>query len=80
MLAVSNVPATEVTQRAGHKKLETTIKYYITPTSTARILLLSTINNITTNEMEMVDSNGQKQLVKKSTYIKMQNISAILPH
>ena len=74
MLAASNVPAKEVMQRAGHKKLETTMKYYINSTSTTRILLLSTINNITTNEMEVkiIDSNDQKQLVKESTYIKMQ--------
>lgn len=82
MLAASNVPAKEVMQRAGHKKLETTMKYYINSTSSTRIILLSTINNITTNEMdiEIVDRNGNKRIVKESTYIKMQNISAVLPH
>lgn len=82
MLAASNVPAKEVMQRAGHKKLETTMKYYINSTSATRIMLLSTLNNITTNEMEVeiVDSEGRKRMVKESTYIKMQNISAVLPH
>lgn len=82
MLAASNVPAKEVMQRAGHKKLETTMKYYINSTSATRIMLLSTLNNITTNEMEVeiVDSEGKKRMVKESTYIKMQNISAVLPH
>ena len=48
--------------RAGHKKLNNTMKYYINSTSTTKVILLSTINSITTDEMEIevLDNEGNK--------------------
>lgn len=82
MLAAANVPAKEVMQRAGHKKLDTTMKYYINSTSTSKMFLLSTLNGITTDEMEIevLDNEGNKQIIKESTYIRRQSVSAIIPH
>lgn len=82
MLAAANVPAKEVMQRAGHKKLDTTMKYYINSTSTSKMILLSTINKITTDEMEVevLDNEGNKQTIKESAYIKRQKVSAVIPH
>ena len=58
------------------------MKYYINSTSTTKMILLSTINNITTDEMdiEVLDNEGNKQIIKESAYIKRQNISAVIPH
>lgn len=82
MLAAANVPAKEVMQRAGHKKLDTTMKYYINSTSTSKEFLLSTLNGITTDEMEIevLDNEGNKQMIKESTYIRRQSVSAVIPH
>lgn len=82
MLAAANVPAIEVMNRAGHKKFDTTMKYYINATTQTHQILLDSINKITTDELEIeiTDNEGKKQIVKESTYLKMKNISAKIPH
>ena len=81
-LASNNVPAIEVMNRAGHKKFETTMKYYVNSTQTSKQILLSYLNQIDTEEkeIEIVDKDGNTKVVKESTYLKMQNISSIIPH
>jgi len=58
-LAAANVPPSEVMKRMGHKKFDTTLKFYINSTSDAHQRLLSAINSITTNEKSyLVSING----------------------
>ncbi len=58
------------------------MKYYINSTSTSKEFLLSTLNGITTDEMEIevLDNEGNKQMIKESTYIRRQSVSAVIPH
>lgn len=58
-LAAANVPPSEVMKHMGHKKFDTTLKYYINSTSDAHQKLLSAINSITTTEKSyLVSING----------------------
>ena len=81
-LAGKNVPAVEVMNRAGHKKFETTMKYYVNSTEESKKMLLDNINQITTDEIdiEVTDSQGNTKIVKESTYLAMKNVSAVVPH
>ena len=81
-LASKNVPAIEVMNRAGHKKFETTMKYYINSNQETRKVLLDNINLISTDEIdiEVTDAQGNTKIVKESTYLAMQNIAASIPH
>lgn len=80
-LASMGCPLQELKERAGHKKIETTMKYYIDTTSTTHQILLNCIGKLDTKEKEFeIIENGEKKLIKESTLIKRQKISAILPH
>lgn len=81
-LASNNVPAIEVMNRAGHKKFETTMRYYVNSTETSKQILLQYLNRIDTEEkeVEIIDENGNKKLVKESTAIRMKQIASIIPH
>ena len=58
-LAAANVPPSEVMRHLGHKKFDTTLKYYINSTTDARQQLQRAINCITTNEkIYLVSING----------------------
>ena len=46
-----NIPAVEVMNRAGHKKFETTMKYYVNRSEESRKQLLKALNNISTEEI-----------------------------
>lgn len=81
-LAGKNVPAVEVMNRAGHKKFETTMRYYVNSNEDTKKILLDNINSITTDEIEIevTDNQGNTRIVKESTYLTMKNISSIIPH
>ena len=82
-LANQNIPAVEVMNRAGHKKFETTMKYYVNRSEESMKQLVDTLNNITTEEQvyEITDAvTGQTRLVKESELIMRKNIGALIPH
>lgn len=81
-LANSNVPAIEVMNRAGHKKFETTMKYYVNQSEVSRKILLDSLEQITTEErdVEVDDGFGGKKLVKEHRAIAMAKAASIIPH
>lgn len=59
MLAQMNTPAIEVMKRVGHKKYETTMRYYISTTTQTHNVLLDNIEQITTEEIHRpISING----------------------
>lgn len=59
MLAQMNTPAIEVMKRVGHKKYETTMRYYISTTPQTHNILLDNIEQITTEEIHRpINING----------------------
>ncbi len=81
ILASMGCPLQELMNRAGHKKIDTTMKYYINTTSTTHQALLTYINNIDTKEKEFeIVENGEKKLIKESILLKRKQISSIIPH
>lgn len=81
-LANQNIPAIEVMNRAGHKKFETTMKYYVNQSEESRKQLLKALNNISTEEkeVEVPDGYGGTRLVKESTAKAIEKGSALIPH
>lgn len=81
-LANQNIPAVEVMNRAGHKKFETTMKYYVNRSEESKNLLLTALNNISTEELdvEVPDGYSGTKLVKESTAIAIAEMSATIPH
>ncbi len=77
-LAAANVPPSEVMRHLGHKKFDTTLRYYINSTTDARQQLQRAINNITTQEKTyLVSINGadyiemsESQLKKYKSFVK----------
>ena len=82
-LANQNIPAVEVMNRAGHKKFETTMKYYVNQSEESRGQLLDTLNHITTEEQVygITDAaTGQTKLVKEGELIMRKSIGTLIPH
>jgi len=82
-LANRNIPAIEVMNRAGHKKFETTMKYYVNRSEESRRQLLNTLNAITIEEQtyEIVDTiTWERKSVKESELIARNEISAVIVH
>lgn len=81
-LANQNIPAIEVMNRAGHKKFETTMKYYVNQSEESRRQLLNALNNISLEErdVEMPDGYGGTKLVKESRAKVFEKASALIPH
>lgn len=81
-LANQNIPAIEVMNRAGHKKFETTMKYYVNQSEESRRQLLNALNNITTEEkdIEVSDGQGGTRFVKEGTARELKKMSAQIPH
>lgn len=81
-LANQNIPAIEVMNRAGHKKFETTMKYYVNQSENSRKQLLKALNDINMDEkeVEMADGYGGTHFVKESRAMAIQKASATIPH
>jgi len=81
-LAAMNTPAVEVMQRVGHKKYETTMKYYINTNAQTKKILYNNLEMLNTEELqiEMTNPDGTKKIVSESTYVKMKKLSSIIPH
>lgn len=82
-LANQNIPVIEVMNRAGHKKFETTMKYYVNRSEDSRQQLLNTLNTITTEEQvyEIKDDvTGEIKLIKESDLIRRKEASAAIVH
>lgn len=81
-LANQNIPAIEVMNRAGHKKFETTMKYYVNQSEESRRQLLNALNNISMEErkVEMPDGYGGTRLIGESRAKAFEKFSATFPH
>lgn len=81
-LANLNIPAIEVMNRAGHKKFETTMKYYVNRSEESRKQLLNALSGITTEEryVEAPDGFGGVQLVTESRAKAIAKAGAKIPH
>lgn len=81
-LANMNIPAIEVMNRAGHKKFETTMRYYVNQSEESKRQLLRAINDISTEEkdIEVSDGQGGTRFVKEGTARELKKISAQIPH
>lgn len=81
-LANGNCPAVEVMNRAGHKKFETTMKYYISQTEESKRQLNNIINSISVEEQDVLvpDGYGGQKLVKEHIAEKIKEASAMIPH
>lgn len=80
-LANQNIPAVEVMNRAGHKKFETTMKYYVNQSNESKKMLLRALNDITTEEreVEIPDGQGGTKLVKESQAKVFESARALFP-
>lgn len=65
-LAAANVPPSEVMRHLGHKKFDTTLRYYINSTTDARQQLQRAINNITTQEKTYLVSINEADYIEMS--------------
>ena len=81
-LANQNIPAIEVMNRAGHKKFETTMRYYVNRSEESRKKLLNALNQISMEEkdVEVPDGNGGTRLVKEHRALAIAQASAMIPH
>lgn len=81
-LAEMNTPVIEVMKRAGHKKYDTTMRYYINTTMETKLRLINNINSITTEEPTItVDiGNGETKEMKQSVYLKYKQFAENVPH
>lgn len=81
-LANKNIPAIEVMNRAGHKKFETTMQYYVNQSDESRKQLINAINQISTEEkyVEVPDGYGGTRMVKESSAVAIAQASAMIPH
>lgn len=81
-LAQMNTPVIEVMKRAGHKKYDTTMRYYINTTNETKICLINNLNAITTEEpLITVDiGNGETKEIKQSAYLELKKFSQNYPH
>ena len=81
LLAAMNTPTVEVMKRVGHKKFETTMRYYINQNDITREKLINNINSISTNEKIFVyEINGEKLELTEGERDLIKGISAIVPH
>lgn len=80
-LANQNIPAIEVMNRAGHKKFETTMKYYVNQSEESRKQLLNALNNISMEEREVEwpDEYGGIKLIKESMAKVYEKLSSTIP-
>lgn len=83
-LAAMNTPLYELMYRAGHSKVDTTMKYYLGDNEISKKKLLDNINAIDTEEpmieLNTLNADGSKQVIKESDYVKMQQITKEIPH
>lgn len=81
-LAEMNTPVIEVMKRAGHKKYDTTMKYYINTTNETKLRLLNNINSITTEEPTIIVDigNGETKEMKQSAYLKFKQFAESVPN
>lgn len=80
-LAEMNTPVVETMKRAGHKKYDTTMRYYVNTTTETKLRLLNNINSITTEEPTItVDlGNGETKEMKQSEYLKFRQFAESVP-
>lgn len=81
-LANQNIPAIEVMNRAGHKKFETTMRYYVNRSDESRKQLLNALNQISMEEkdVEVSDGNGGTRIVKENRAEAIARAGAMIPH
>lgn len=83
-LAAMNTPAYELMYRAGHAKLDTTMKFYIGQNEIAKSRLIANLNQLDTEEpmieLSTLNEDGSKQIIKESDYVKLRRMTREIPH
>lgn len=81
-LAAMNTPMIELMHRAGHSRLEITEKYYLACSAESKRQMIQNINRLNTEEkaIEVLASDGAKQLMKEEEYLRYINIVKNIPH
>lgn len=81
-LANQNIPAVEVMNRAGHKKFETTMRYYVNRSEESQKQLVNALNQISMEEkeVEVPDGYGGTRFVKEHRAEIIAKAGAIIPH
>ena len=83
-LAAMNTPLYELMYRAGHSRPDVTLAYYIGDNEISKQKLLTNINAIDTEEpmveLDTVNEDGSKQVIKESDYVKLQRMTRDIPH
>lgn len=80
-LAGLGVPPVELMKRAGHKKYETTMRYYIKDTKETHDVLLNAINslNVIEKQIEITTNDGIIK-IPEHVYKAYLNATAQIPH
>lgn len=80
-LAGLGVPPVELMKRAGHKKYETTMRYYIKDTKETHDVLLNAINSLNVIEKQIeITSNDGIIKIPEHVYKAYLNATAQIPH
>ena len=80
-LAAMGTPAHVLMKHAGHKKITTTMKYYLGDDDISMKKLVANVNKLGTEEpdIETTDMAGNSKLIKESDYIQMLKAKSMVP-
>ena len=80
-LAALGTPAHILMKHCGHKKITTTMRYYVEVDEISKSKLMCNINQLGTEEpeIETTDSAGNKHILKEADYIQMLRAKAQIP-
>lgn len=83
-MASLNTPLYELMYRAGHSKVDTTMSYYLGDNEIAKKKLIQNLNSLDTEEpmieLDTLNEDGSKQVIKESDYVKLQRMTKEIPH
>lgn len=81
-LVSMNTPAVEVMQRVGHKKFDTTLKYYINANMLTREKTLENLQYLNTEEpiIERTMCDGTTKALSQREWIALDKASSTIPH
>lgn len=83
-MAALNTPIYELMYRAGHSKVDTTMSFYLSDDEIAKKKLVQNLNSLDTEEpmieLDTLNEDGSKQIIKESDYVKLQRMAKEIPH
>lgn len=80
-LAAMNTPAHVLMVHAGHKKISTTMKYYLGQDEDSRLQLKRNVNQLNTTApyIEVADGDGTVHSIREEDYLKMLELKRSIP-